>query len=543
MNEIVCYGGGNRAKRFLPVLRKRYQIRYIVDCDKSKHGKKLYDVEIVPVNSETVNRYPVVILTEDKKSVFQTLEGIDCRVRLYCFLECMGGYGVIEYKKDGTVLCDFDESDYIFSPDQFEMIKVFYNNDEIVPQKPRYFNIASTHNFYSTGGPGACLRNLWLANNEFHLIDNFYTVCPGTAYVPKGTDIRSGTSLYIDEKNLLKWYLENDTQYTEDIVEQFLYLCFLKEFLKKANEEFTFYENDIFLLQDPYIVHVFIHCFPTLRNVIVAYHMQGSANSEWGKQHPGLVPVYNMMQSEHLKRIRNWIFPSKGAQEGFIRTASPEMIEAAQKCNFYVAYNGYEPKECVQADADFIEELCAMKKADVTFASATFLYKNKGVERIPRVLAEFKRITGMTIRWILVGSGEMETEVETNIKKYLREEEYVWYRKRFDNQDNIFALFRYSDFYIMMHKVSVFDLSILQAMSYGCIPFLSKVGGNLELCGYQNGILINPDDNELTLPEYIKMGGKYLEDKKKENMEIVKSYFNNRQFLNAYKERLEMFLK
>ena len=195
MNEIVCYGGGNRAKRFLPVLRKRYQIRYIVACDKSKHGKKLYDVEIVPVNSETVNRYPVVILTEDKKSVFQTLEGIDCRVRLYCFLECMGGYGVIEYKKDGTVLCDFDESDYIFSPDQFEMIKVFYNNDEIVPQKPRYFNIASTHNFYSTGGPGACLRNLWLANNEFHLIDNFYTVCPGTAYVPKGTDIRSGTSL------------------------------------------------------------------------------------------------------------------------------------------------------------------------------------------------------------------------------------------------------------------------------------------------------------------------------------------------------------
>ena len=94
-----------------------------------------------------------------------------------------------------------------------------------------------------------------------------------------------------------------------------------------------------------------------------------------------------------------------------------------------------------------------------------------------------------------------------------------------------------------MHKVSVFDLSILQAMSYGCIPFLSKVGGNLELCGYQNGILINPDDNELTLPEYIKMGGKYLEDKKKENMEIVKSYFNNRQFLNAYKERLELFLK
>lgn len=542
MNEVVCYGGGNRAKKFLPVLKKRYQIRYIVDCDKSKHGKKLYDIEILPANRETVSCYPIIILPEDKKSVLHTLEGLDCMARLYFFSECMGGYGVVRYRKDGSVSCDFEESDYIFSPDRFEMIKVFHNNDEIVPQKPRYFNIASTHNFYSTGGPGACLHNLWLANNEFHLIDNFYTLCPGTAYVPKGTDIREKVCLYIDERNLLKRYLEDDKQYTEDIVELFLYLCFLKEFLKKASGAFDFYEDDIFLLQDPYIVHVFTHCFPTLRNVIVAYHMQGSARSEWGKQHPGLVDVYDAMQTEHLKRVRNWIFPSKGAQEGFLRTSSPEMIEAANGCNFYVAYNGYEPKEHVQADPGFIEELYFMEKADITFVSTTFLYRNKGVERIPGVLAEFKRITGMTIRWILVGSGEMETEVETNIKKYLNEDEYIWYRKRFNNQDNIFALFKYSDFYIMMHKVSIFDLAILQAMSYGCIPFLSKVGGNLELCGYQNGILINPDDNELTLPEDIK-AGIYLKDKKKENIEIVKTYFNNRQFLGSYKERLETFAK
>lgn len=540
MNKVVCYGGGNRAGRFLPVLKKRYQIQYIIDCDTKKHGTRLHDIEILPVDRERVNHYPIIILVEDKKSVFHTLEKLGCAVRIYGFLECMGGYGVIEYKKEGSVLGDFEESDYLYSPDQFEMMNIFHNDDEAVPQKPRYFAIASTNNFYSTGGPGACLRNLWLANNEFHLIDNFYTLCPGTIYMPKGTDTGCQKSLYRDKKDLLKAYL-GEAHNTEELAELFLYLCFLKEFLKKVNAAFTFREKDIFLLQDPFMVHVFTHCFPTLRNIIAAYHMQGSARSELGKQHPGLVSVYDAMQLAHLKRVKNWVFPSKGAQEGFLRTASPAMREAAKECHFYVAYNGYEPKECVNADPDFLEELYSMTEKDVTFVSATFLYQNKGVERIPRILAEFRRMTGMTIRWILVGSGEMEMEVEANIRTYLQEDEYVWYRRRFDNQDNIFALFKHADFYIMMHKVSIFDLSILQAMSYGCIPFLSNVGGNLELCGYQNGILVNPDDTEITLPEEIKQGKTYLANKKKENQEIVKMYFNNRQFLRAYKERLEEF--
>lgn len=543
MKEVVCYGAGNNASRFLPVLKQRYQIQYVIDQDTNKQGQKMYDIEIFPVDRKTVNRYPIIILVKDKASVFRTLKRLDCAVRLYCLLECMGGYGVIEYRKDGSVSYALEESDYIFSPDRFEMLRVFLNDDEVIPQKPRYFNIASNHNFYSTGGPCACLRNLWLANNEFHLLDNFYTLCPGTIYVPKGTDIDCKRRLYIDKMDLLKPYFEEDRQYTEDFASLFLYFCFLKEFLKEANDRFVFQENDVFLLQDPFIVHVFIHSFPVLQNVVAAYHMQGSAHSELGKQHPELVSVYDVMQLEHLKKVQNWIFPSKGAQEGFFRTATPEMRKAARKCNFYVAYNGYEPKKHVKADPDFIKELYNRKEKDVTFASATFLYQNKGVEKIPRVLAEFKRITGMTIRWILVGSGEMETEVEANIKQYLQKDEYVWYRKRFDNQDNIFALFQHSDFYIMMHRVSIFDLSILQAMSYGCIPFLSNVGGNLELCGYQNGILINPDDDELTFPEDIKKGKAYFENKKRENKEIVKLHFNNRQFLSSYKERLEAFAK
>ena len=62
---MVCYGAGNLAKKGLPILMKRYKIPYIIDCDKKKHGKKLYDIQIIPVNKKTVNCYPVVVMVEN----------------------------------------------------------------------------------------------------------------------------------------------------------------------------------------------------------------------------------------------------------------------------------------------------------------------------------------------------------------------------------------------------------------------------------------------------------------------------------------------
>jgi glycosyltransferase involved in cell wall biosynthesis len=163
------------------------------------------------------------------------------------------------------------------------------------------------------------------------------------------------------------------------------------------------------------------------------------------------------------------------------------------------------------------------------------------VEQIPKVLSGYRQLTGRKIYWILVGSGEMEDEVEKNINLYLHEDEYTWYRKRFDNQDNIFALFKRADFYTMMHKVSVFDLSTLQAMSYGCIPLLSNVGGNKELCGFDNGILVDVENAKTDLSTYFdknEWDDSALERKKCKNMEIVRERFNNKAFLNGYKEVL-----
>ena len=136
----------------------------------------------------------------------------------------------------------------------------------------------------------------------------------------------------------------------------------------------------------------------------------------------------------------------------------------------------------------------------------------------------------------------MEEEVEENINKYLEEGDYVWYKERFENQDNIFELFSFSDFYIMMHKVSVFDLSTLQAMSYGCIPFLSDAGGNKELCGFENGILAKGEKLEFDVSGYLRNGEwdrNLMEQMKRKNSSIIKEKFTNRLFLQRYQTILE----
>jgi glycosyltransferase involved in cell wall biosynthesis len=118
-----------------------------------------------------------------------------------------------------------------------------------------------------------------------------------------------------------------------------------------------------------------------------------------------------------------------------------------------------------------------------------------------------------------------------------------WFKKRFDNQDNIFALFQRADFYILMHRISVFDLAILQAMAYGCIPVLSDVEGNREFCGFDNGILIDADNiDERALRDqfgrFREDGGRFMRTQSERNKRVVREVFNNRNFLAGYRDAL-----
>ena len=546
--KVNIYGAGNYAKYYLPKLIDKFDIVCVFDLAEQKQGTYIHDIQIRKPSQSEVNAYPVMILLHDIQSAFRTLKDLGCTQKIYGFLEYAGGFGFYLCDK-GISLEALIRKGYWFQnlDRDFALVMEQETTAKYISDQIRYFNIASPVDFYAAGGPCACLRNLYIANEEFHLIDNFYTLCPSTAYIPKDAPVNK-----IKAESLAKLKIEsvltlseNENNLRIEDEKEFLWLNAtlqaLVGFLKKADAKFCFTEKDVFLLQDPYIVEAFINLFPDFNKVITAYHVQGTLQSELGKRFPALKQTLNRMQENHLNRIKKWIFPSKGAAEGFLNTGTEVMRQNAEKCDFFVAYNGYEMKETIQPDSDFCKQLEQIKDADVIFASATFLYRNKGVERIPKVLAEFKKQTGLKIHWILIGSGEMEEEVEMNIHRYLEDGEYTWYHMRFENQDNVFALFLKADFYIMMHRVSVFDLSTLQAMAYSCVPILSGVGGNKELCGFGNGILIHPEEACIDLTGYMEGNiwhGEYLERQKKLNSKIIRETFNNKAFLEGYKNVL-----
>jgi len=546
--KVSIYGAGNYTKYYLPKLLNNFEVVNIFDLSEKKQGTQIHNIQVLKPNENEINKNPIMILLNDVKSGFNTLKNLGCTQKIYGFLEYAGGFGFYPYDSKLSLVKLVKKGYWFQNPDRdFALVGEQETTAEYIPEQIRYFNIASPGDFDATGGPCACLRNLCMANEEFHLIDNFYTLCPTTAYIPKGApvnkiEVNSSSQLIIGaELSLLED--RNNLENTDEKEVLWLYatLQALIDFLSKANAKFHFIENDVFLLQDPYIVEAFIKLFPDFNNVITAYHVQGTLQSELCKRFVGLKEILNKMQENHLQKIKKWIFPSKGAADGFLKTGTEVMRQNAEECDFFVAYNGYEPKREIQPDSDFQNQLEQIKDADVFFASATFLYQNKGVERVPKVLAEFKRRTGLKIHWLLVGSGEMEEEVERNIHRYLMEGEYTWYHKRFDNQDNIFALFSKADFYIMMHRVSVFDLSTLQAMSYGCVPVLSDVGGNKELCGFENGILIRPEELSIDLTGYMERDiwhGEYLEKQQELNRKIIEKNFNNKAFLEGYRNVL-----
>lgn len=536
--NVCVYGAGRRAVACLPVLKEYFNVKRVLDVSPLKQGESIQGVKIVAPSKELLTMHPLIVLMKDVNGVLDTLKLYGFKgVFYWCAAGSSQGMILVEvrYDEDAKILYN---RIWQLSKKTGEIVPINENADVLV-EGDRIFNIASPIDFGGPGGPIACLRNMWLANKDYQLMENFFTACPSAVYVPKNAIVnKSDSDIEPNGVNLskeLSMLIKNNKTSVKQL-EYFLTICNLKQFLAWMNRRFKFNGNDIFLLQDTNILLAFIDQFPHLKRIATAYHGQGVMSSELKKSNPEILDIMDEVQLMQLRKIKHWIFPSMGAVEGFLQTATPAMRKAAESCEFHVAYNGYERKEIINPDKDFQDFLESLN-ADIIFASASFLYRNKGVERIPRVLSNFKNSTGARIHWVLVGGGEMQEEVEKEIGKYLNEDEYTWFKKRFDNQDNIFALFQKADFYIMMHRVSVFDLSTLQAMSYKCVPFLSDVGGNKELCGFNNGILCNPDSGELKLDKIIEKDGcnkASLEKLKEDNARIIKEKFNNHAFLSGY---------
>ena len=403
----------------------------------------------------------------------------------------------------------------------------------------RVFFLASHKCAGASGGGHGVVYRIYLADKKYQLFKKEVIYVFGDRVIRGHADLGD----YLEQKDVpkqsnfrveIKKYIPSILR----IMKMEKRYKYLDRYLERLDQEFIFTEEDVFICHDFRIARAFIRKFRFEKCAFV-FHMQGSIYYEWnaetGIESKIMRKYYNDTFSEICKRVKYLCFPSKGTEESLL-DSEPSAIRDVKKPERKYLYNGVncpdvDPGNLVRWVKE-IRDLPCIKLATVANLNAA-----KAVERIPEYLDAIKK-AGIAFKWILVGNGIKAAEVEQQVEKYKLGNDLIWKRNGVPH-DELMQLFSVTDFYILLHKYSIFDLSTLEAMHYGNIPILTPVGGNKEVIIDGNGIFVSDFRKADSFIALVRNGKTEL--LKAKNAEIQNSKFDDRAFLQRYVDLCEEF--
>ncbi len=303
--------------------------------------------------------------------------------------------------------------------------------------------------------------------------------------------------------------------------------------MNKIQKQVLLSSNDSIIIHDIEAAYAFCKVTNNIKFALV-YHQQGSLYSEWESIHN----QKSYILSRYMSRIQRKIFeqaeivgfPSFGSVNELKKTiGTSEYLHCLQQ-KIKILYNGFDAVynfgETQYAD-DVLGKIMDNERIFITVSTIT---KHKGVDRIPDFLGFLKK-NNVSFSWIIIGDGSASDEVFAGIKKNSIESNVIWEKKPLPHGD-VLKLLSKSHFYILLHRVSIFDFSIIEAMSYGVVPILTSTGGNLEMViDGVNGLFI---DEEEDYKKYLKCVNKSkYTDMQNKCLEFQKKYSVN-SFLKSY---------
>ena len=398
----------------------------------------------------------------------------------------------------------------------------------------RIFMMVNQPCYGESGGGHGIEYRLYRTNEKEHILDNIYFVFSDRV-IKNGEEI----GCLAKKKNIIE-------QSKFKIISNKLKPGFLRalkiqndynkicKYISELNRKYIFSDEDIYIFHDVKMAYAFTKCF-TYKKCALVFHMQGSVYHEWksfsGISSSSVQYVLNKVFIDAVKKMRYLCFPSKGAKESLIDSA-PELNKNISKAIIKYIYNGVD---CPDISSIKLPKEVKISEEDddrLIFTTVAALNSAKAVERIPQFLGQLKK-HGNKIVWILVGNGIMAPLVEKEIVKNGIEKNTIW-MKDFVPHDQVLKILSRSDFYILFHKQSIFDLSTLEAMHYGCIPVLTPVGGNNEMIIRENGFFVNNFGDVRELEAAIQNG--VLDTMKQKNIELQEQMFGEEAMLKRYSD-------
>lgn len=187
------------------------------------------------------------------------------------------------------------------------------------------------------------------------------------------------------------------------------------------------------------------------------------------------------------------------------------------------------PKENHRTEVDKIKK----EKETITFFSLGTLTKAKGQDLSLELLDTYMKYQTKKVRYIVVGSGILQSLVLNKGKELAQKYTNFsfHYFERLDHSQ-VMYLHEITDFYVMNHRLSIFDFATLEAMSKSSAIILSNIGGNLDF-NKDNNIIYVKENIEESAQEIINAD---IETLKRKNKIVFDKYFSNDAFINEYKQ-------
>jgi len=286
-----------------------------------------------------------------------------------------------------------------------------------------------------------------------------------------------------------------------------------------------------------YIIHDPVSsCIASLLRIRFSqvYHHQGSLYDEHlsfgGAPSLRLRKLYTWLEKSGFNRARYICFPSKGAVEAYFTTSSLNRSDYGHKIR--VIHNTIN--EAVElSPEEYVYKKHELDSGQILFLTVSSLSIAKGIDRCPLLFYYLKQ-RKFRFKWILIGNGILKNEIYKQVERYSLEDCFIYIREFMPNTE-VRRLMSIARFYVMFHRHSICDMAILEAMSVGCIPVLSRVEGNLEF-NVKNNVIFFDGDYQDCVDRILETNFERLASL---NSKVYRTYFNNEVFFNNYMRLFE----
>lgn len=265
------------------------------------------------------------------------------------------------------------------------------------------------------------------------------------------------------------------------------------------------------------------------KRYVVVSHLQGPRVEEkknFGEKFTDISAVIiRFCEKKAFQNAYYVCFPSKGAYDYFCNSSE----KAIRREEFKVGPILYNTLYANPIATPF--EKVSKKSDTVTFLSVGQLTFAKGIDRCPEFFDELLKHTNKKIRWIIVGEGilkERFLKVCASLEKKYSNFSYLHIAGC--SYTNMIYLQEISDVYLMLQRISIFDLATLEAMNKEKAIILSESGGNPEF-NKENNIILFSGNYIQTVKEFLQLDIKQFG---KRNKIVYDKFFSNDCFKRLY---------